>query len=264
MAGTIYQDWGVSMPHGVGARFFESCDSTNQLATDYARQGEKGPVWFVAGTQTAGRGRRGRAWLSEPGNLFCSLLFRPDLGPADLVALPYIAALSVRDTFISLGAPAKAVKCKWPNDVLLDGKKANGILIESSARNADELDYIVVGIGMNLVFAPEPAEAVFPATSLKQAYGLEADVRNAVALLAQHLFQRLNAWSISDISPIVDEWTNTAWGLGEVRQIRTHSEEFDGTPIRLACDGGLVVKTDDGSEKRLYAGDIFPVAGAKL
>lgn len=263
MAHAVYQDWGVSMPHGVGAHFFESCDSTNQLATDYARRGEKGPVWLISGTQTAGRGRRGRAWLSKPGNLFCSLLFRPDLRPSDLVAFPYIAALSVRDTFISLGAPAEAVRCKWPNDVLLDAKKASGILIESSARNSDELDYIVVGIGMNLVLAPEPSDAAFPAISLKQAYGIEADVRNAVALLAQHLYRRLNAWSISNISPIVDEWTGAAWGLGEVRRIRTHNEEFDGMPSRLAGDGGLVVKLGDGTEKHLYAGDIFPVAGAK-
>lgn len=262
MASAAYQDWGVSVPHGVGARFFESCDSTNQLAADYARSGEQGPVWLIAGAQTAGRGRRGRTWLSEPGNLFCSLLFRPDLQPSDLVALPYIAALSVMDTFVSLGAPEQHVRCKWPNDVLLNGKKASGILIESSARSADELDYIVIGIGMNLVFAPEPADAAFPATSLKKAYGIEADVRDAVTFLAEHLYRRLNAWSIPDISSIVDEWTGSAWGLGETRRIRTHGEEFDGVPSRLAYDGGLVVILGDGTEKRLYAGDIFPVTCA--
>lgn len=259
MADLSYQDWGVSMPHGVGARFFACCGSTNAVAADLARAGEQGPLWLIAGTQTAGRGRRGREWLSKPGNLLCSLLFRPTLHPTEMMALPYIVALAVRDTFLSLGALPEATACKWPNDVLLNGQKASGILIESSARNAAELDHVVIGVGMNLQHGPDAA--IFPATSLREAYGIDAGVREAVTHLSKHLYRRLDMWTVDDISPIVEEWTSCAWGLGKSRLIRTHDEEFVGVPTRLADDGGLVIRLDDGTEKRLYAGDIFPVDG---
>jgi BirA family biotin operon repressor/biotin-[acetyl-CoA-carboxylase] ligase len=255
-----YQDWGVSVPHGVEARFYEQCGSTNEVAGDLARVGTQGPVWIVAGQQSAGRGRRGREWLSRSGNLYASLLFRPSLKPADLAALPYIAALAVRDTFISLGADPADVACKWPNDVLIDGRKASGILIESSARSANALDFVIVGIGMNLIHAPDADAAIFPAASLKQVTGREVTVRDALEALSQHIYVRLDNWIVANISSVVAEWSDCAWGLGERREIRTHNEQFVATPTGLADDGGLIVKLDDGREKRLYAGDVFPVS----
>lgn len=247
------------MPYGVGALFVKACDSTNAQAATMALNGERGPIWIAAEQQSAGRGRRGRAWTSEPGNLYTSLLFRPSLAPADLSALPFLTALAIRDTFIDLGAPKASVQCKWPNDVLIGGKKASGVLIESSARSANALDHVIVGIGMNLLHHPEDAQ--FPATSLKAATGDDASPRQALSRLAQHMFDRLNRWNISDFKAIGDDWTECAWGLGERRLIRTSQEEFSGVPEALGADGGLIVRLDDGTEKRLYAGDIFPVSG---
>lgn len=256
-----YQDWGASMPDGVGAFFFERCDSTNERATAFARDGVQGPLWVIAGEQGQGRGRRGRQWTSKPGNLYASLLFRPPLKPQDLVALPYISALAVRDTFLGLGASGAEVRCKWPNDVLIKGRKASGILIESCATHGGVLDYVIIGIGMNLIHFPE--DAAFDATSLRAETGREVSVRDAITGLASVIYARINAWNVADFEPVAAEWTNHSWGLGEAREIRTHDQTFHAVLEGLASDGGLIARLDDGSEKRLYAGDIFPVARAE-
>ena len=254
-----YQDWAASAPKGVGARFFDSLASTNVTAADLARAGDMGPLWVIAGEQNDGRGRRGRVWTSGPGNLYASLLLRPRLSPKDLVALPFLVALAIRDSFITLGAESPKVKCKWPNDVLIDGRKASGVLIESSARSAQQLDHLIIGIGMNLAHHPEGAQ--FPPTDLKTATGNNVPVRLAFEALAHHMFTRITNWRIDDFGPIAQEWTDAAWGLGNACELRTASETFVGTPESLGPDGGLIVRLDGGGEKRLYAGDIFPVTG---
>lgn len=246
------------MPDGVGALFFAECDSTNTLAAEYARKGYKGSLWLAAGHQSAGRGRRGRVWASGVGNLYTSLLFRPRLKPSDLAALPYIVALAARETFITLGADKASVRCKWPNDVLIDDKKACGVLIESSARNADVLDYVIIGIGMNL--CEFPSDAAYGATSLLHASGKHVMPREALSVLAGHMFERLNDWDISSFGKLASEWQECSWGLGEKREIRTATNTFVGTPLTLSSDGGLIVRLDDGTEKCLYAGDVFPVS----
>lgn len=256
---TDCQDWGASAPAGVGAHFYEECGSTNAVATELAIAGERGPLWIIAGQQSAGRGSRGRAWTSKTGNLYASLLIRPQLEPKDLTALPFIAALAVRDAFIAHGAPAADVRCKWPNDVLIRDRKASGILIESSARSGGGLDHVIIGIGMNIGFYPDDAQ--FTATSLSAVVGQDVAVRPVFESLSAGLFARLTNWKVGEFTDIRQDWSNAAWGLGKVCTFRTMGESFTGTPQYLAEDGGLVVLLDDGQEKRLYAGDIFPVTG---
>ena len=216
-------------------------------------------MWIIAGQQSSGRGSRGRAWTSKPGNLYASLLIRPKLEPKDLTALPFIAALAVRDAFIAHGAPAADVRCKWPNDVLIRDCKASGILIESSARSGGGLDHVIIGIGMNIAFYPDDAH--FKATCLNETTGQSIAVRPVFESLSRRLFERLTNWRVDDFSEIRSDWSNAAWGLGKVCTFRTMGESFTGTPKYLAEDGGLVVSLDGGQEKRLYAGDIFPVSG---
>lgn len=254
-----FQDWGASAPAGVGARFYEECGSTNAVATEIAIAGERGPLWIIAGQQSAGRGSRGRAWTSKRGNLYASLLIRPQLEPKDLTALPFIAALAVRDAFIAHGAPAGDVRCKWPNDVLIRDRKASGILIESSARSGGVLDHVIIGIGMNIGFYPDDAQ--FTATSLSEVVGAAVAVRPVFESLSASLFARLTNWQVGDFTSIREDWSNAAWGLGKVCSFRVMGQSFNGVPQYLAADGALVVALDDGQEKRLYAGDIFPVSG---
>ncbi|MCK0071000.1 biotin--[acetyl-CoA-carboxylase] ligase [Kordiimonas laminariae] len=244
------------MPHGVGARFFNSLDSTNIKATELATTGDKGPVWLVAGTQDAGRGRQGRVWTSKPGNLYTSLLFAPHIKPVDAGALPFITALVVRETFVGLGLENEQVQCKWPNDILINHKKASGILIESSAGSNGYLDHVIIGIGMNLLHSP--TDAAFKATSFFEETKKTVEVRDALQLLAHNMKKRLDSWIVGQFESIGREWTENAWGLGEKREIRTTRDTFEGTLLGLDSHGGLKISVPTGEEQTIYAADIFP------
>jgi BirA family biotin operon repressor/biotin-[acetyl-CoA-carboxylase] ligase len=246
------------MPNGVRARFYEECDSTNAVAAQIATlEPSEKAVWIIAGKQNAGKGRRGRIWISKTGNLYCSLLWKPSLGLTDLASLPFITSLAVRDMFVDLGVQSDDARCKWPNDVLLSNKKASGILIESSAKAGGKLDYVVIGIGVNLMHYP--SDAAFSATSLfDELDGLTKTPQDAIKSLANALYSRLDAFDATNPQNIYADWTNVSWGLGEVREIRTASETFTGTPVALADDGGLEVQTKDAGIVKIYAGDVFP------
>ena len=257
MNGNAYQDWGASVPHGVGAHYYQDCGSTNIVAAEYARTKCASPIWIVAGSQSGGKGRKGRKWLSKEGNLYASLMFRPSIQPKDLAALPFIVALAVRDSLVKLGLPDADVQCKWPNDILIKGQKVCGILIESSARSAVALDYVIIGIGINLLDSPD--DAVFPATSVRETLGQIISPRSALEALSSSIKRRLDGWSISDFEPTRQEWTKHAWGLGEVRRINTATEAFNAALIRLDEQGGLVARLENDEQRVIVAADIFPV-----
>jgi len=246
------------MPHGVGAHFYPMCDSTNTVAARYAESGETSPIWIVAGKQSGGRGRKGKTWVSEEGNLYASLLFRPDIEATALGALPFLMALAVRDTLIELGALANDVKCKWPNDILLAGRKICGILIESSSRSSGRLDHVIIGVGINLLHSP--ADAQFNATSLLASLGRPISVQEALGRLANQLNQRLDAWDVENFEPVRVEWTRCAWGLGQFRRIDTAKESFEAKLVGLDTQGGLLVQMEDGTERQIVAADIFATA----
>ena len=114
--------------------------------------------------QTAGRGRRGRRWSSPPGNLYASLILRPDAAPDRAAQLGFVAALAVADALRELAPELGEPACKWPNDILVGGHKIAGILLESEMGEGQNLAFLIVGVGINLVSAPPDAE--YPATSI--------------------------------------------------------------------------------------------------
>lgn len=255
------EDWSASAPHGVEAFYFDELDSTNARAVAMAEGGHRTPLWLVAGAQTAGRGRRGRVWTSATGNLYASHLCFPRLKADAMGSLPFALSLAIRDTFIALGAYADGVQVKWPNDVLIGGRKASGILVESAADGAGGLAYLVIGIGLNL--AHHPADAQFPATDIKTVTGQGVSVREAFAALAVSVERALGRLERADWPQVREEWLAHAWGLGERRVFQTATDRFEGRAETLGDDGGLVVSLDGGGQMRLYAGDIFPVADPK-
>ena len=127
-------------------------DSTNAEARRRADAGETGPLWIVARRQTDGRGRRGRSWESQDGNLFATLMQLTRKSPAEAAQVTFVAALAIAD-LLDAWAPASLVTIKWPNDVMLAGQKASGVLVESGAHESGGL-WLAVGIGINLVSAP--------------------------------------------------------------------------------------------------------------
>jgi BirA family biotin operon repressor/biotin-[acetyl-CoA-carboxylase] ligase len=232
----------------------EELDSTNAEARRRAEAGEGGPVWITAARQTAGRGRRGRAWSTETGNLAATLLTTTDAPPAEAAQLSFVAALAAADLADTcLGAGA--ARLKWPNDVLVYGRKAVGILVESGTR-ADGRLWLAVGIGINLAHAPSDVER--PATAFAEHMaGRPPQPLDALEVLATRFEAWRKLWATQGFSPIAAGWTARAHGLGEPCEARLPNRTISGVAEGLDPDGALRLRLDDGALERITAGDVF-------
>ncbi|MCR9128379.1 MAG: biotin--[acetyl-CoA-carboxylase] ligase [Alphaproteobacteria bacterium] len=231
---------------------FDALDSTNEEAKRRAQQGETGPLWIVARAQTAGRGRRGRAWTSAEGNLFTTGLFQLDASPARAAQLSFAAALSVGDVAASV-IGHDAVKLKWPNDVLVEGRKLAGILLESGGHRDGGL-WLAVGIGINLAHHPDDAER--PATDLSVHGGVLKPEDAVERLSARFEYWRM-VWAGQGFAPVREAWLSRAWGLGECCTARLEGETVEGVFADLADDGSLRLDLNDGRRRLVSAGDVF-------
>jgi BirA family biotin operon repressor/biotin-[acetyl-CoA-carboxylase] ligase len=231
-------------------------DSTNAEARRRAEAGASGPLWITARRQTAGRGRRGRAWSSEPGNLAATLLTRTARPPAEAAQATFVAALAVHDLVSTFVEPAQ-VRIKWPNDVLLAGGKAAGILIESGAHPTGGL-WLAVGIGINLAHAPADVER--PATSiarhLRSDLARAPDPDAALDLLIQTFAAWQDRWDQLGFAALRDAWTARAQGLGGPAVARLAHETVEGVAEGLADDGALRLRLGDGTLRLISAGDV--------
>jgi BirA family biotin operon repressor/biotin-[acetyl-CoA-carboxylase] ligase len=235
----------------------DQIDSTNAEARRRAEAGETGPLWITARRQTAGRGRRGRNWESEAGNLAATLLLTTRKPPAEAAQVTFIAALAVAD-LLDAYAPPSLVTIKWPNDVMLAGEKASGVLVESGAHAAGGL-WLAVGIGVNLAHAPAGTER--PAAALSQ--HLRGDVGGpptaeaAATQLAQAFAIWLERWSTLGFETILDAWTARTTGLDGPAVARLGRETVEGRAEGVAADGALRLRLADGSLRLISAGDVF-------
>ncbi|WP_396593409.1 biotin--[acetyl-CoA-carboxylase] ligase [Brevundimonas sp. R86498] len=235
----------------------DAIDSTNAEARRRAEAGDSTSQWIVARQQSAGRGRRGRAWDSGNGNLFSTLLLLTSKSPAEAAQVTFVAALAVADLLDAFAVPG-SVSIKWPNDVLIDGKKAAGILIESGTHPSGGL-WLAVGIGVNLAHAPEETER--PATSL--AVHLRPDiaypppVEAAAEVLAEAFAVWQDRWDRFGFQPILDAWTARTHGLEGPCVARLGHETVTGIADGVAPDGALRLRTADGTLRLISAGDVF-------
>ena len=251
---------GPTLPAGFHLHRFAAVGSTNDEAKALARAGAPGGTLVWADEQTAGRGRRGRSWVSPPGNLYLSLLLRPDSEPARAAQLGFVAALGLADALAELAGPALELRCKWPNDILANGWKLAGILLEAEAGAGGRVDFVIIGIGVNIASAPARAE--YPATSLA-AEGI-ADVSPAtlLAAFARHFDRWHRRWCEAGFAPVRAAWLDRAVGLGEPVRVRLDRMTLDGRFADLDEDGALLLDTADG-RRRIAAGDVFPLTGAE-
>src|SRR5690348_14201359 len=204
---------------------YDELDSTNAEARRRAEAGEGGPVWITAGVQTAGRGRRGRAWSTERGNLAATLLMLTDRPPAEAAQLSFVAALAACDLADTCIGPG-AARLKWPNDVLVHGKKAVGILVESGSRPDGRL-WLAVGIGVNLAHHPQDVER--PATSFAEHMaGRPPRPLDALEVLASRFEAWRRLWATQGFAPVAHAWTDRAFGLGERCQARLPNRTLSG------------------------------------
>ena len=236
----------------------ETVGSTNLEALARASAGATGPLWVVARQQTAGHGRRGRTWVSEPGNLYASLLLVDPAPPAVVPGICFVAALALHDAILDTAhglAPAQ-LQLKWPNDLLLDGKKLGGILVEGSTR-ADGRTTAVVGFGANCAHHPVLTE--YPATDLV-ASGFPVSVEALFAALGARMATRLKEWSrgVNFVS-IRAAWLSRAGGLGSAVEVRLANRTIAGVFEAIDLAGALVLRHRDGTLETIAAGDIFPL-----
>src|ERR1700719_2274922 len=237
---------------GVRLLAHDELDSTNAEALRLMRQGERGPLWIAAERQSAGRGRRGRTWISVPGNLHASLLLT-DPGPAEhWPQLSFVAALAVHDAVVEV-APEIMPMCelKWPNALLLSGAKFSGILIEGEG--SEEEGAVAIGIGINCT--AHPAEAAYPATDLA-AGGASVSAAALFAALSVKMPGRLAQWNLGNgFATIRTDWLARAAGLGENIRVGLADRELAGRFEGLDDAGCLVLIAPDGAQAVVAAGD---------
>lgn len=236
---------------------YDRLDSTNTEAMRLARGGEGGPLWVVTREQTAGRGRRGREWISAPGNLAASFLYRAAIQPAVAATLGFAASVAVVRTCRVL-APGIAFAVKWPNDVLADGKKIAGILLESEAQH--QAFAIVMGCGINIAQAPQGSMTTgmtFPATSFVE-FGTHVTPAEAFAALSENWAGLLDTWNDGEgFATIRDLWLEAAHGLGKPISVRVGDSTQTGTFETLDDHGRLMLRTASGTLQAVSAGDVF-------
>src|SRR5215510_9218654 len=235
---------------GVRLIAHEVLGSTNAEALSLARQGERGPLWVIADRQSAGR--RGRAWISPPGNLYASLLLTGPAAAEHWPQLSFVAALAIHGAVVEVAADLKPrLAIKWPNDLLLAGAKFAGILIEGEG----DVNAVAVGIGINC--ARHPADTDFPATDLAAA-GAAVSPATLLSALSIKMLGRIAQWNAGEgFSTIRADWLARASGIGEDVRVRLAERELVGRFEALDEAGALVLRLADGSTTTIAAGDVF-------
>src|SRR6202166_4811180 len=242
---------------------FDQIGSTNAEALARARDGERGPIWFVTTEQTAGRGRRSRPWIAPRGNLASSVLEVIDVSPTVAATLGFAAGLaleaalqkvSLEASLRSAGSDDMKFSLKWPNDVLAGRQKLAGILLEAEAV-ADHGLAVVVGIGTNVVAAPQGTPT--PANSLA-ALGVHIGAEDLFGALSDTWAEFRGIWDLGRrFGEVGRVWLERAAGLGQRVAIHTGGSTVEGTFDSIDDSGCLVVRTSGGRRVPISAGEVY-------
>lgn len=247
---------------GTAAEWVNETGSTSTEARERLRSGASGPLWFVTDRQTGGRGRRGRVWTAPVGNLAASWGARLNVPPATAATLGFVASLAARDAVLAAvaetGAPApvllalsRRLRVKWPNDVLLDGAKLSGILLEAEPDGAGGLA-VVVGIGINVVAAP--AGLPYVAASLD---GLNLEARGVFRALSEAFAELVGVWDGGRcFHAIRTRWLEAAAGIGQPVTVVIGPREWRGTFRTIDADGRLILEDASGISRAIAAGEV--------
>lgn len=250
-------EWPAGWPAGYDRRIYPSLGSTlteaARIAPSLAR-----PLWILALDQTGGRGRRGRPWVMPPGNFAGTLVMQPVEPPAIVALRSFVAALALYDALAQAAGGWESLALKWPNDVLLNGGKIAGILLES-AGTKDRATHLAVGIGVNLAGVPEAAEIeprAVPPVSLRGETGVEIGAEAFLTLLASAWAHWDGLFARQGFSPVREAWLSRAARLGERIVARVGSSEFEGRFDTIDAAGALVLSTTAGP-RAIPAAEVF-------
>ena len=236
--------------------FLHEAISTNDFAKKLANYGaDEGTVVF-AEEQSAGKGRLGRTWISPRGGLYFSIILKPKIRVSDAVKLVFVASLAVAETIRDLYG--LNTETKWPNDVLVDGKKVCGILAETSSIG-ERLKFVVLGIGINANFNVRekfPKKLQKTATSLQEVLDRKVDGEKLFKKLLEKLENFYACFLQSGFVQILEEWKELASFLGRQVVVLSGNRKWTGTALNVEKDGSLILKLEDGTVKRFLSGDV--------
>lgn len=253
---------------------YDTVGSTSNEAARAAQAGDVGDVWFVALKQTEGRGRRGRAWETAPGNLAASLLVVPDADPAITATLGFVAGVALNRALSEVlpqgvvrigidGADTTnaRIALKWPNDVLADGAKLAGILLEAHKLPSGKMA-IVIGFGVNVVAAP--VGLPYPATSVSE-LGADVSAEAIFAALADCWVDCFEVWNNGHgVAEILDLWRRSAAGIGAEVVVSRDGDVIRGIFETIDDAGRLIVRANDNQRIAITAGDVHFGATASI
>lgn len=224
--------------------------STNDHACQLALHGAKEGTVVWAHRQIAGKGRQGNTWTSFEGNLYMSLILCPGRPVQEIGQLSFVAALALVETIRSFLPAQVDIGLKWPNDLLLNGKKAAGILLETEAAAGDSPQAVIIGIGVNIKAAPEGANSL-------ASLGVETTSAALLEKLYKNLMSLYRLWLDTGFDPIRKEWLRYAHNIGNMISVRLPRETFTAKFIGIAHDGALQVEMPDGMRRDIASGEVF-------
>lgn len=229
----------------------DSTNSTNMVAKEAAANGVADGYTVFALEQTAGKGRQGRTWESPKGNLYVSVVFRPQCPSTDVCYYSFVGAMAVFGAIRDLCGDDK-MQLKWPNDVLVDGKKISGILVETEINEQGLVDWVVLGVGINVVSHPETA--LYPTTCLSK-----EGANPSIDKVLEAFLLNLDHWRLTlrhdGFGPIRRAWLADAKTGPMV--VKLPQETIEGTFAGLDPFGGLILRLANGTERVIQAGDVF-------
>jgi BirA family biotin operon repressor/biotin-[acetyl-CoA-carboxylase] ligase len=236
---------------GKNIHYFKETESTNILACDMAGSVDEGTV-VIAGSQTGGRGRMGCKWISPEGGIWLSVVLKPGMQPLHAPRITLLAGVAVANTIRSYELHAKI---KWPNDVLINGKKVCGILTEIGAE-MDSIQYVVVGVGIDANVDTEtfPEDFRDSSTSLKNELGHDIDRVEFVQRLLSELESLYLKFQKEGFSSIIEEWRNMSATIGEWVKITTQTRAIYGEAVGVDSEGALILETGEGKLEKILAG----------
>lgn len=234
----------------------EETGSTSDEAKLRAADGVVDATVILAKSQNKGRGRHGRQWVSPPGNLYVSVVLRPDCAPIVAATLSFVAALAAAETVAAFAPEPEQVRCKWPNDILVSGKKVAGILLETSISARQETEWVVLGVGINLASHPNVA-GPHPSTALSDLGAGSIDVDTALERFLISLALWRSRWQDEGFAPIRAAWRGRAFGIGAPVNVSLGREQLSGTFEDLDETGGLVLALENGEQRIIAAGEVF-------
>ncbi len=236
---------------------YDALDSTNAEARRLAGGGASHGAVIWAKRQSAGRGRMGREWVSAEGNLFVTVLLAPQAPLAECAQLSFVAALAVAETLEGILPNPETIRCKWPNDVLVEGKKISGILLESFTTKElmSNRQWIAVGVGINVDNYPE--HVMFPATCLREE-GVELiSAKIVLSRFIHHFIHCYDQWEAEGFAPIERAWKKRAYNLNKPVEVIVGDDQLHGTFVGINAHGHLLLRDKKKAITPISAGDVF-------